>query len=171
MPLVFNAELSNAHVREATAGIFRRQMSKPMVLGGLAGLFGLAQLLLWAVLPQAHWKLHVMLALLMLITMNAVFYLASRYYQDLAQNNFTRFQGQPARVRLEPDAYHYQASWGQGSIEWARFQSLWCFPGVWVLLQHAQGGVSVLLPAASLDEEARAFLKARLDEVKAQVHG
>lgn len=169
MSLTFEAELSPAHVREATAGIFWRQVTKPVVLAGVVGLFWLAQLLLWAVLHARYPKLHVMLFLIMVATCLFLYLGASRHYIELALQNFKRFHGQPVQVRLEEDAYHYQADWGSGAIEWGQFQSLWCFPGVWVLLQHLPNGISVLLPAASLSAEAREFLLRKLQDLKAEV--
>jgi hypothetical protein len=161
--------LTPAQVREATVGIFFKQATKPLVLAGGVGLFWLAQAMLWALLYARYPKLHVMLFLIMAATCLFLYLGARRHYIDLALNNFQRFHGQPVKVRLEEDAYHYQASWGEGSIEWAQFQSLWCFKGVWVLLQHLPNGISVLLPAGALDEEARGFLRGKLLAVKAEV--
>lgn len=171
MPLTFETELSPAQVREATLGIFRKQVTKPVMLAGIVALFWLAQLILLAVMHQRYPKLHLLLFLLMLATCFFLYLGASRHYVELALKNFRRFHGHPVRVRLDEQAYHYAAVWGEGSIEWAQFQSLWCFEGVWVLLQHVPGGISVLLPAAALDEEARAFLRRKLAEVKAEVKG
>jgi hypothetical protein len=164
-------ELLPEHVREATDGVFRRQLAKPMVLFGALGLLLLCQGLLWLVLPQAGWWLHGMLFLLMVFSLLAAAVVAGRHFQDLALRNFERFAGQPAQVRLDEQAYHYQASWGQGAIEWARFDSLWRLPGVWVLLQHQEDGVSVLLPTRSLDDEARAFILRKMAERGVQVQG
>ena len=171
MSLTFETELTPAQVGEATAGIFWKQVTKPMVLASVVGLFWLAQLLLWALMQTRYPKLHLLLFLLMAVTATFVALGASRYYQEVAQRNFERFRGKPVKVRLEEDGYHYEASWGSGAIEWSQFQSLWCFKGVWVLLQHLPNGISVLLPAASLDEEARLFLRRKLAEVKAEVKG
>jgi hypothetical protein len=87
---------------------------------------------------------------------------AARYNEGLAVRNFTRFEGAPVQVSLEEDAYRFRAAWGEGSIGWSDFDSLWRFPGVWVLLQHRQGGVSVLLPADGLSDEARGFIERKL---------
>lgn len=169
MPLAFEVNLKREHVRQATAGIYRRQLLKPMVVTGAIGLLILGQGLFWAVLPQAHWVLRIMLAVLMVLSLMGTVYTAGRYYQSLAIRNFQRFEGQPAQARLDDEGYHYQASWGSGTVPWARFDSLWCLPGVWVLLEHADKGVSVLLPVADLDAEAQAYLKARLQGRGAQV--
>ncbi len=162
MSLQFSAQIDPPLVREATAGIFWRQVSQPRLLAGVVALMLLAQALFWAVMPQASWVLHAMLALLLLISALSLGGFASRYYQDLALRNFERLKGAPVRVSLEEDAYRYEASWGQGAIPWAQFDSLWRFAGVWVLLQHQPGGVSVLLPVRDLSPEARAFIEAKL---------
>lgn len=171
MSLTFETELTPAQVREATLGIFKRQVTKPVVLAGVVGLFWLAQLILWAALHSRYPKLHLMLFLIMAVTCAFLYIGASQHYVQLALKNFQRFHGQPVKVRLDEAGYHYLASWGEGSIEWAQFQSLWCFPGVWVLLQHLPGGISVLLPAPALSEEARAFVRRKLAEAKAEVLG
>lgn len=168
MPLQFSVEISPAQVREATAGIFWRQVTQWRLLLGIGALMGLAQATLWAVLPQAGWVLHAMLAVLLIISAVALGAFASRYYQELALRNFQRLHGQPVQVELDEEAYRYQAQWGRGSIPWATFESLWRFPSVWVLLQHAQGGVSVLLPTDGLDEAAQAHILRKLGEHKAQ---
>jgi hypothetical protein len=169
LPLRFQTEILPVHVRAATAGIFWRQLLQPLVLA-LLGVFWLgAHLSLLALLPQAPWLMHVLLALLLLGSLSGVAWLASQHYQSLAQENFRRFEGAPVKVSLEEDAYHYQAAWGQGRIPWEQVQSLWRLKEVWVLLQHAQGGVSVLLPAASLDDEAREFLSRRLKAAGAEL--
>lgn len=168
MPLQFSVEITPAEVREATAGIFWRQVTQWRLLAGVIGLMLLAQATLWAVLPQAGWVLHAMLALLLLISALALGAFASRYYQALAQRNFERFRGAPVSVELDEEAYRYNAQWGQGAIPWATFESLWRFPGVWVLLQHSKGGVSVLLPTAGLDEAARTHILRKLGEHGAQ---
>lgn len=149
-------------MREATAGVFRGQVFKPVVLAGAAGIVALAQGLVWALLPGPTWGLHLVLLALMLLSLGGLYLFAGRHYEGLAVANFRRFAGQPAQVRLDEEAYHYRASWGEGKIPWPLLDSLWCLPGVWVLLQHAEKGVSVLLPAASLDEEARAFIRGRV---------
>jgi hypothetical protein len=156
--------LKPEHVREATAGIYRRQVAKPLVIAGLIGLMAVAQGLLWAVAPSAPWGLHVMLGALLLFSVFGTLYTAGRYYESLAIRNFKRFEGQVAQARLDPQGYHYKAAWGSGTVPWARVDSLWCLAGVWVLLEHADQGVSVLLPVADLDAEAQAFLKQRLAE-------
>jgi hypothetical protein len=169
--LLLSVELLPEHVREATDGVFRRQLAKPIVLFGALGLLLLCQGLLWVVLPQAGWWLHAMLFLLMAFSLLVAAVVAGRHFQNLALRNFQRFAGQPAQVRLDEQAYHYQASWGQGAIEWARFDSLWRLPKVWVLLQHQEGGVSVLLPTDDLPGEAQAFILRKMAERGAQVLG
>lgn len=171
MSLLLSVELLPDHVREATDGVFRRQLTKPIVLFGALGLLLLCQGLLWVVLPQAGWWLHGMLLLLMVFSLLVAAVVAGRHFQDLALRNFQRFAGQSAQVRLDEDAYHYQASWGQGAIEWARFDSLWKLPRVWVLLQHQEHGVSVLLPTGDLNDEAQAFILRKMAERGAQVLG
>jgi hypothetical protein len=161
--------LNADHVREATAGIYRRQVSKPVVIAGLLGLMAVAQGLLWAMVPTAVWGLHAMLGVLILFSVVGTLITAGRYYQSVAVRNFKRFEGQPANARLDEQGYHYQAQWGSGVVPWARVDSLWCLPGVWVLLEHADKGVSVLLPVADLDAEAQAYLKARLADRGAEV--
>lgn len=169
MALQFRSELTPAHVREATAGIFWRQVTKPLVLSGAAAVFAAAQGILWAVLPGFGWQWHAALAGMMSAGLAGGLAFASSHYQSLALANFARFKGAPVEASLERDSYRYAADWGSGSIEWSRFQSLWCLDGVWVLLQHAEGGASVLLPSADLDEEARGFLRQRMAEVRAEV--
>jgi hypothetical protein len=122
----------------------------------------LSQLLLWAVLPQLPWSLHGLLGLLFLGSLLGLSFLLARHYEDQALRNFVRFKDVPVFVSLEPDAYRYRAEWGEGAIPWNAFDSLWRFAGVWVLLQHRPGGVSVLLPAEKLSEEARIFLLSRV---------
>jgi len=169
--LLLSVELLPEHVREATDGVFRRQLAKPVVLAGALGLLLICQGLLWAVLPWAGWWLHAMLFLLMVFSLLVAAVVAGRHFQNLALRNFQRFAGEPAQVRLDEQAYHYQASWGQGAIEWARFDSLWKLPKVWVLLQHQEDGVSVLLPTEALDDDARTFIQRKLAERGAQVLG
>jgi hypothetical protein len=169
LALQFSTELKSAHIVQATSGIFWRQIAKPVVVLGCLVLLLSGQGILWAVEPALGWTWHAALALLMAVTVAGSLGFASRYYQDLALRNFERFKGAPVRVGLEEGAYRYEASWGQGSIEWSQFQSLWCLRDVWVLLQHADKGVSVLLPAADLDEEARNFIRARMAGVRAKV--
>jgi hypothetical protein len=162
VPLSFQVNLKPEHVRQATAGIYRRQVLKPVVIGGLLGLLAVIEGLFWAVLPQAPWSLRALLAVMAVLSVIGTLYTAGRYYESLAVRNFQRFQGQPAQARLDEEGYHYQASWGSGLVPWAKVDSLWCLPAVWVLLEHADKGVSVLLPVADLDAEAQAYLKARM---------
>lgn len=167
MSLSFSTQISPQEVREATAGIFWRQVTQWRPLLALGALFVLAQGLLWALLPKGGWVLHGMLGLLLIISALSLAGFASRYYQALAQRNFERFNGAPVQVSLEEDAYRFEASWGQGALDWARFDSLWRFPNVWVLLQHAQGGASVLLPSRDLSPEAQAFIQQKFAGRKA----
>ncbi len=169
MALRFQTEILPAHVRAATAGIFWRQLLQPLVLALLAVFWLGAHLTLAALFPQAPRLMHVLLALLLAGTLSGVAWMACRHYQRLALDNFSRFEGAPVQVSLDEDAYHYEAAWGQGRIPWDQVQSLWRLKEVWVLLQHAQGGVSVLLPAASLDDEAREFLVRRLQAAGAEL--
>jgi hypothetical protein len=162
MALSFSASIDAAHVRAATAGIFWRQALQPAVAAALVGLTALCQLLLYALVPGLAWPWHLAGALLMLGSFALLGLLVSRHYQGLALRNFAQFQDAPVSVNLDEAGYHYSARWGSGSIPWDQFQSLWRFPPVWVLLQHKQGGVSVLLPSGALDEEARAFIRARV---------
>jgi hypothetical protein len=162
VPLSFIVNLQPAHVRAATAGIYRRQVLKPGMIAALLGLLALVEGLFWAVLPQVVWGLRALLGGLLLLSAAGTFYTAGRYYESLALRNFRRFDGQPAQARLDEAGYHYQAAWGRGSIPWAQVDSLWCLPTVWVLLEHAERGVSVLLPVADLDAEAQAYIKERL---------
>ena len=167
MSLQFSVQILPQQVREATRGIFWRQVTQVRALLILAGLLLLMQALLWALIPQAGWILHVLLLILLLSSALALAFFAARYYEGLALRNFTRFQGAPVAVSLDEEAYRYQAAWGQGGIPWGDFDSLWRFNGVWVLLQHRQGGVSVLLPSDGLDEEARAFIVRKVGQGKA----
>lgn len=128
-----------------------------------------AHLLLRVLFPQGLWVLHLGLALLAWSSLLGVAEVASRYYQGLALENFKRFEGAPADVQLTEEGYQYEAAWGRGRIVWDQFQSLWRLKEVWVLLQHAQGGVSVLLPVESLNAEAKVFLQDRLKAVGAKV--
>jgi len=169
LPLAFQTEIKPAHVRAATAGIFWRQVLQPMALGAVAVFWVGAHLTLYVLFARMPWSVHLSLALLFWGSLAAVAQVASQHYQGVAAQNFQRFEGAPARVSLDENAYAYDASWGQGRIEWGRFQSLWRFPTVWVLLQHAQDGASVLLPGESLDEEAKTYLVARLQAVGAKV--
>lgn len=165
----FSVLIKPAHVRAATAGIFWRQALRPLSLG-ILGVFWIgAHLTLQALFRSMPVGIHVSLALLFWGSLAAVAQLASAHYQAEAERNFQRFEGAPAQVRLEADAYVYEASWGQGAIPWTQFQSLWRFNAVWVLLQHAQGGASVLLPTEDLDAEAQAYLVGRLTAVGAKV--
>lgn len=169
MSLQFQAQIQPAHVKAATAGIFWRQALQPLALALAAVLWLGLHLTLRVLFPGAPWFLHTGLALLLASTVGGAAWLAKQHFEAQALANFSRFAEAPARVSLEPDAYAYDAAWGQGRIPWDRFQSLWRFPSVWVLLQHAQGGVSVLLPTESLDDEAKAYLLARLVETKADL--
>jgi hypothetical protein len=169
LPLQFQTEIAPEHVRAATAGIFWRQALQPIALGFLGVLWLGAHLSLAALFPKTPLFMHALLAFLLWGTVVGMALIARRHYEDLAAENFKRFEGAPVQVRLAADAYHYSAAWGQGQITWDRFQSLWCLKMVWVLLQHAQDGASVLLPAADLDEEARAFLVARIQEGEAEL--
>ncbi len=162
MPLSFSVSIEPAHVRAATAGIFRRQALQPKIVGGFVALVLLSQALLRALVPQVQWSWHAASALLMLGSFGLLAWLISRHYEGVALKNFALFHGQPAQVRLDEAGYHFDASWGRGSIAWDKFESLWRFSGVWVLLQHVPGGFSVLLPADALDEEARAFICAKV---------
>jgi hypothetical protein len=164
----FSTEITPEHVREATAGIFwRHTASQPMAAPCLAVLLAAAEAVLVLVLPGlAWWWYGIFLGLMLLLAFGGLV-AACRHYQRLALRNFARFQGAPVRVSLEPDAYRYEAAWGSGTIEWSRFQSLWCLERVWVLLQHAENGASVLLPAADLGPEARDFLKERVAAARA----
>lgn len=169
MPLKFQTELKPAHVKAATAGVFRRQLTKPAVLLGLLAFFLLVQGLFWVLAPVFGWWWHAALAVLMALSIGGATYFAGLYYEAVALRNFERFHGAPVQVSLEDAVYRYEASWGRGEIEWSRFHSLWCLRTVWVLLQHSEDGVSVLLPAEDLDEDARSFLKARLAREQVRV--
>lgn len=162
LPLRFTFEITPEQVREATAGVFWRQLRQPRLLASLAGLWVLAQAMLWMALPRVGWAPHALLGLLLPFSAWCLAVLASRHYQGLALRNFGRIQGQAVAVSLDEDAYRFEAAWGRGAIPWQRFDSLWRFEGVWVLLEHSPGGASVLLPAASLDEEARMFILGKL---------
>lgn len=167
--LRFTALITPDLVRQATAGIFWRQALQWRLGLGLGGILVLAQLLLASALPQAGWALHGLLALLFLFSAASVGVVASRYYQGLALRNFERFKDAPLQVSLDDEAYRYSASWGQGSIEWGRFDSLWRFADVWVLLQHLAGGASVVLPLKDLSREAQAFILRKLAQTGAKV--
>lgn len=165
MSLQFTVEIEPSVVREATRGIFWRQVTRPRVLAGLGALLLLSQVfitLLFRAHQDGNLLVRAALTLLMLLSLGGLAEVAARHYVNLAQANFARFKGAPVAVSLDPDAYRYRSAWGEGAIPWEHFDSLWRFRGVWVLLQHSQGGVSVLLPAAGLSEEARAFITARL---------
>jgi hypothetical protein len=170
LSLNFQTEIKPKHVRAATAGIFWRQAAQPVILVLLGVLWLGAHLSLAVLFPKTPFFVHALLGLLLWGTVLGMAWVAKRHYEELAAQNFKRFEGAPVQVRLETDAYHYSANWGQGPIAWDRFQSLWCLKEVWVLLQHAKDGVSVLLPAVDLDEEARAFILARLQETKVEMH-
>jgi hypothetical protein len=169
VPLTFQTEILPAHVRAATAGIFWRQAAQPLSLGLLGVLWLGAHLSLAVLFPGTPFFMHALLGLLLWGSVLGMAWVAKRHYEALAAENFKRFEGAPVDVRLEADAYHYSASWGQGQLAWDRFQSLWCLKDVWVLLQHAKDGASVLLPAVSLDDDARDFIVARLHENKAEL--
>ncbi len=156
-------------MRAATAGIFWRQALQPWALGAL-GLFWIgAHLTLQLLFAKMPLSIHLSLALLFWGLLLAVAQVASQHYQGVAAENFRRFEGAPVKVSLDGQAYRYDASWGQGSIPWGQFQSLWRFQSVWVLLQHAQGGASVLLPTEGLDADAQAFLIEQLRVAGAKV--
>jgi hypothetical protein len=169
LPLQFQAQVTEDQVRQVTAGIFWRQALQPKLLGAIAVFLIFGQVLLRAVLRQGSWTLHAGLGLLMLLSVAGVAWVASRHYVGLALQNFQRIVGAPVQVRLDEDAYHFEAAWGQGSLPWTQFQSLWRFEDAWVLLQHAEAGASVVLPAAALDDAARAFLLRKLTEVKGEL--
>jgi hypothetical protein len=169
LPLQFQAQVSEAQVREATAGIFWRQVLQPKLLAVLGVILLFGQLLLSVVMTDGNLVLRAALALLMLLSALGMAWVASRYYQGVALRNFERIQAAPVRVRLDEDAYCFEAAWGQGSLPWERFQSLWRLKQVWVLLQHAQDGASVLLPAESLAEDARAFLEQKIASVNGEL--
>lgn len=169
MPLQFQAKIEPVHVKAATAGIFWRQALQPLALALAAVLWLGLHLTLWVLFPTAPWFLHAGLALLLASTVGGAAWLAKQHFEGQALQNFSRFAEAPAMVGLEQEAYVYEAAWGQGRLPWDRFQSLWRFPSVWVLLQHSQGGVSVLLPSESLDDEAKAYILARLAETKADL--
>jgi hypothetical protein len=169
LPLQFQAQVSEAQVREATAGIFWAQLRQPKLLTVLGAFLLFGQLLLSLVMTDGNLVLRAALALLMLLSVLGVAWVASRYYQGIALRNFERIQAAPVRVRLDEDAYRFEAVWGQGSLPWERFQSLWRLEQVWVLLQHAQDGASVLLPAESLAEDARAFLEQKIAAVNGEL--
>jgi hypothetical protein len=169
LSLRFTALVTPDLVRQATAGIFWRQALQWRLGAGLGGILLLGQLLMASALPQAGWALHGLLALLFVFSAAAVAVLASRYYQGLAVRNFERFKDAPLQVELDEEAYRYSASWGRGSIEWGRFDSLWRFPAVWVLLQHLAGGASVVLPLKDLGPEAQAFILRKLGQAGAKV--
>ncbi len=171
MPLEFQVEILARHVRSATRGIFWRQVGHPALLGLAAAAWVGAHGVLQALFPATPLSMHLTLAVLFCVTLGGMAWLTNRHYQALALRNFSRIIEAPAQVRLEADAYHYSAPWGEGRIGWGQFQSLWRFKDVWVLLQHSPGGVSVLLPAASLDQEAREFLLQRLRSSGAAVKG
>jgi hypothetical protein len=170
LPLHFQTEIKALHVRAATGGIFRRQVLQPVVLGLVAVfLFGM-QLTLHVLFPFIPFFMHLMLALLVFASLAGLVWVLQRHYEKEALANFSRFMGAPVQVHLGAEAYRYSAAWGKGEISWNRFQSLWRFKEVWVLLQHSKGGVSVVLPSDSLDAEAQEFLLARLAEVFAVLH-
>ena len=169
MALSFQTEIKPLHVKAATAGIFWRQAMQPLILGALGIFWAGAHLTLAALFAHLPFSIHLSLALLFWGSLWAAAQIASQYYQGIAQKNFQRFEGAPVMVSLEEELYHYNALWGQGSIAWEEFQSLWRFDEVWVLLQHAQDGASVLLPAESLDAEAQAFILGRFKAVGAKV--
>jgi hypothetical protein len=159
-------------VRQATAGIFWRQVRQPKALLILGALLLLGQALITAFFrsnQDGNFLLRGALTLLMLLSMLGVAGVAARYYVGMAQANFARIVGVPVSVELDEQAYRYNASWGQGSIEWGRFDSLWRFPQVWVLLQHLSGGVSVVLPLKDLGPEAQAFILRKLGQAGAKV--
>ncbi len=167
MALSFQTEIRPEHVRAATAGIFWRQALQPLVLGPLVVLWLGAHLTLQALFPLTNALMHLSLGLLLGLSVGGMAWVAKRHYEDIAVDNFKRFEGAPVQVSLQADGYGYSASWGQGSIAWGQFQSLWRFKEVWVLLQHQANGISVLLPAQDLDAEAQDFLIERLFEAKA----
>jgi hypothetical protein len=159
-------------VKEATSGIFWRQaVGQPLSVACMLVLFSAALGVIVATVPGLPWWWYLGFGVLMSLTGLGALAIAGRYYQELALRNFSRFKDEPVRIILDQDAYRYEAAWGAGVIEWSRFQSLWCLKNVWVLLQHAENGASVLLPAADLDGDARLFLRARMAEVGARVRG
>jgi hypothetical protein len=172
LPLHFQAQVTRAHVAESTRGIFWRQARQPKVLAVLAALLLLAQVLISALFrhnQDGNLLVRGMLTLLMLLSILGVAELAARYYVGLAQANFKRIVEAPVSVRLDEDAYRFEAPWGAGTLPWSLFQSLWLFEHSWVLLQHAEDGASVVLPAAALDDEARAFLLRKLADVNGEL--
>jgi hypothetical protein len=172
VPLQFQTEIKPQHVKEATAGIFWRQtVGQPVSIACLLVLFAVAQGVIMATVRGLLWWRYAGFAVFMAATGLSALFMVGRYYQELALRNFSRFKDEPVRVSLDPDAYRYEAAWGAGAVEWSRFQSLWTLENVWVLLQHAENGASVLLPAADLDGDARAYIKVRMAETGATVRG
>lgn len=169
MPLSFQTDIKPAHVRAATAGIFWRQATQPLALGVLGVFWIGAHLTLQLLFPGIPVSIHLSLGLLFWGSLAAVAQVASAHYQAEAEKNFQRFEDAPVKVRLEPQGYAYEASWGQGLLPWGQFQSVWRFKAVWVLLQHVQGGASVLLPVEDLDAEAQAYLLQQLQAAGAKV--
>jgi hypothetical protein len=170
LPLNFQTEIKAQHVRAATGGIFRRQILQPVVLGLVAVFLLGMQLTLHVFFSFIPLYMHVLLALLVLGSLGGLLWILQRHYESTALQNFSRFMGARVQVRLSDAAYRYSASWGQGEIAWGQFQSLWRLKDVWVLLQHTPGGISVVLPTADLDAEARDFLTARLRDARAVMH-
>jgi hypothetical protein len=158
LSLRFSARIEPIHVREATSGIFWKQTLQGKVLAGFGAFVAFGQLMIWVLVPQAGWPLHLFLAFLMSLSAWGMAWVGSRHYQELALENFKRIHTAPVQVSLEEDAYRFEAPWGKGAVSWAEFHSLWRFEGVWILLQHKEDGASVLLPTADLDEAARAFI-------------
>jgi hypothetical protein len=170
LPLHFQTEVKALHVRAATVGIFRRQVFQPLVLGLVAVfLFGM-QLTLHVFFSFVPFIMHLALALLVLASLAGLAWTLQRHYEKEALRNFSRFMGAPIQVRLGPEAYQYSATWGQGQVPWSDFESLWRFKDVWVLLQHRKNGVSVLLPAADLADDAQEFIAERLMRAKMERH-
>jgi len=170
LPLQFQTELKPEHVREATAAIFWRQtLGQPLSLLGFLVLVAVALGVFVALVPGWTWWWYAVSLGLMIAVVFGVLAMASRYYQELALHNFSRFKDAPVRVSLEQGAYRYEAAWGEGAIEWTRFQSLWCLKNAWVLLQHVENGASVVLPVLDLDGASKTFLKERMAQVGAQV--
>lgn len=165
MSFQFSTQISPAQVREATAGIFWRQALQPKMRWAVVALLLLGQVpitLLFRADQDGNLLVRAMLSLLLLFSLWCLAWVALQYYLGLAQKNFERIVAAPVQVSLDEDAYRFSADWGQGALEWSRFDSLWQFPGVWVLLQHAQGGASVLLPSQDLSPQAQAFIRAKL---------
>ncbi len=145
-------------IREVTREIYRSQLRRPQTLGLIAGGIFLLDLFLFWTLPVRAWQVLVILDGILLLTIVFAVWLLGVHYEEIAEKNFQLFFGAPASVSFDEEAYHFQASWGSGSIAWKQFNSFWRLKSAWVLMQHLPAGFSVVLPLDQINQEVQTLI-------------